>query len=486
MQGSTVQHRTRGHRATVGLVALATLLVAGCATGGGGGGTTTPPVNQSPIAAFTISPPSGAAVLNVTLDATFSADPDGVVTSYSWDLGDGQTANTATVNHAYPAGTYSIVLTVTDNSGAVDSDTRVLTVDPAAPVAGFTATPSTGPAPLAVAFNASGSSDSDGTIVSYAWNFGDGGTATGVTTNHTFAVGTFTVTLTVTDDDGVTATTTRVIGATNDAPVASFTTTPTSGNRPLNVNLDAAGSFDSDGSIVSYSWSFPGGSAGGVNTSVVLNTLGANVISLTVTDNNGATNTTTRTVTVNNTAPTASFTTTPSSGAAPLTVSFNASASADVDGTIASYAWDFDTAGAFAGDTATGVTTSHVYTPGIYTARLTVTDNNGATATTTRTITVTGTPAAPTGLQKVGRGCCDTYGDFTWNLVPGADAYNVEMDGFALGGCVTDHGATFNGQVSSGRVQAFGLCLGSQYDVKIRARANGVWGPYSPNVRITL
>ena len=93
-----------------------------------------------------------------------------------------------------------------------------------------------------MAFDASASIDSDGTIVSYDWDFGDGGTATGVARQTTrFAVGTYTVTLTVTDDDGETDTATQVVGATNDAPVASFTTTPTSGNSPLNVNLNAGG-----------------------------------------------------------------------------------------------------------------------------------------------------------------------------------------------------------------------------------------------------
>ena len=68
----------------------------------------------------------------------------------------------------------------------------------------------------------------------------------------------------------------------------------------------------------------------------------------------------------------------------------------------------------------------------------------------------------------------------------GADAYEVFMDGYFLGGCVTDHGAVISGQVSTGRVQAVGLCLGSQYDVSIRARANGVWGPWSGSIHITL
>ncbi|MBA3063738.1 MAG: PKD domain-containing protein, partial [Atribacteria sp.] len=69
------------------------------------------------------------------------------------------------------------------------------------PTASFTATPTSGVAPLAVSFNASSSSDSDGTIISYAWDFKDGSTGNGQTINHTFSsIGSYSVKLTVTDD----------------------------------------------------------------------------------------------------------------------------------------------------------------------------------------------------------------------------------------------------------------------------------------------
>ena len=96
-----------------------------------------------------------------------------------------------------------------------------------------------------------------------------------------------------------------------------------------------------------------------------------------------------------NQPPVAAINATPTSGLAPLSVSFSGSNSSDADGTIASYLWDF-------GDStnATGVTASHTYnTAGTYTAHLTVTDDDGATASTIVTITVTApTPAAPASL----------------------------------------------------------------------------------------
>jgi hypothetical protein len=101
-------------------------------------------------------------------------------------------------------------------------------------------------------------------------------------------------------------------------------------------------------------------------------------------------------------------------------------------------------------------------------------------------ITVTGTPAAPTGLTLTGAGCCDTYGDFSWNQVPGAQLYEVFMDGYFGGGCLTDHGDTFAAPASGGRVQAFGLCLGSNYDVRVRVMAAGTWSAWSPDINVTL
>lgn len=93
---------------------------------------------------------------------------------------------------------------------------------------------------------------------------------------------------------------------------------------------------------------------------------------------------------------------------------------------------------------------------------------------------------APTDLRKVGSGCCNTYGDFEWTPTPFNDGYEIFMDGYFGGGCLTDHGAVIEGQVGRGRVQAAGLCLGSKYNVRIRARRNGQWSAWSPTINITL
>ena len=268
---------------------------------------------------------------------------------------------------------------------------------PVNPVASFTANPTSGEAPLPVTFDASGSSDADGSISTYSWQFGDGSTATGSTASHTFnAAGNYTVTLTVTDDDGLTDASTTSINVSappvNDPPSASFTLTPTSGVVPLPVSVDASASTDGDGTITSYAWDFGDGNTdSGSSASHTYSAAGTYQIVLTVTDNDGATDSFSRTVTAQsptNNPPVASLTVTPTSGTAPLTVTVSGSNSSDPDGSIASYAWDFGN-----GSSASGASSSTVYaSSGTYTVTLTVTDDDGATGTASATVTVGSAP----------------------------------------------------------------------------------------------
>ncbi|MCH7703293.1 MAG: PKD domain-containing protein, partial [Planctomycetes bacterium] len=148
----------------------------------------------------------GQVGIALSFDAAGSDDSDGTVTGYEWDFGDGSPLETeASVTHSYAEpGEYTVTLTVIDNAGQRTTLTITVVVSGADPVASFTATPTSGQAPLTVDFDASASSDSDGVIVAYAWDPGDGsGPFGGVTSSYTYETGgTFTATLTVDDNDG--------------------------------------------------------------------------------------------------------------------------------------------------------------------------------------------------------------------------------------------------------------------------------------------
>jgi PKD repeat protein len=141
-----------------------------------------------------------------------------------------------------------------------------------------------------------------------------------------------------------------------------------------------------------------------------------------------------------NQAPTASFTADPTSGEAPLVVSFDAAASSDPDGTIASYTWDFGD-----GSTGTGATISHDYTAaGIYPVTLAVTDDGGATDTAMATITVNPAPVAPSitsqpADQTVSEGQTATFSVVAAGTEPGATDPSYTTPATAL----VDDGATF-------------------------------------------
>ncbi|WP_345481944.1 PKD domain-containing protein [Amnibacterium soli] len=158
--------------------------------------------------------------LVVTVDGSASTDADGKVAAYRWDFGDGTSAATATATHTYDAaGTYAVKLTVTDDGGLTDSVIRSTTVKApnAAPSASFTAAADA----ATVSVDASGSKDPDGTIASYAWDFGDGGTATGASTKHTYAKsGSYDVALVVTDDAGASDRSTKTVQVTVPAVAA--------------------------------------------------------------------------------------------------------------------------------------------------------------------------------------------------------------------------------------------------------------------------
>jgi len=204
------------------MAATTVILAAAWACGGDGGGTGP---NNDPVANFSGGPCTVAVPCGF---ADLSSDPEGdnTITTRHWDFGDGTTVDNPGANpsHTYStAGSPTVTLTVTDNGGKSNTKSLAVTVTGGTtntpPVAGFVV-PSTCQVNSACSFT-DASTDSDGTITSWSWNFGDG-TAVDVNQNptHTFAAaGPYQVALTVTDDDGATNAITQQVTV-NSAPQA--------------------------------------------------------------------------------------------------------------------------------------------------------------------------------------------------------------------------------------------------------------------------
>ena len=252
--------------------------------------------SSSPIAILIYSPAVANTGEYINFDASNSYDPDGTIVSYSWDFGDGTTSSDATVSHSYEEdGEYTVTLRVVDNDALVGSKVAIQVVKNRPPTAALTASASSINEKETVSFDATSSYDLDGTIVSYTWSFGDGTATTGTTVTHSYAnTGFYTVTLTVIDNDGATDEckytlfVKDLVNGSPVSPVATFTVSAETVNIDETVSFDASESYDSDGTIVSYTWDFgDGNTATGVTADHAYSEEETYTVTLTVTDNDG-------------------------------------------------------------------------------------------------------------------------------------------------------------------------------------------------------
>jgi prepilin-type N-terminal cleavage/methylation domain-containing protein len=475
------------------------------------------PESALPRARFSYTPLRAERGVPVSFSAATSWDPLNQPMSYEWDWGDGTSkpsSSDPTATHTFssypPAGMgfpYTVTLTVTTASGSA-SQSAAIAVMPQRPSAsdiGFTAPVIRG---TSVVYSSTiGAGDATG--LQCLWDWGDGTTIgpmacnAGVLsqTKSYSTVGPRLIQLTVTGSSG-TATSRAVVNVTNAAPVVTaITTTPGLIRRMSNMGLSAT-AVSTGGTIQRIVIDWGDGSAPttkNCNTGATCSfsnelhsyaSRGNKTITLIAYDDfNEASVAATRVIFVAAKAPTAVFTTNPdASPGNPVNASANIAADpADEQADVATYTW---TLTSYPDGTSTVSSSSEapVFTSlhaGNYFLYLTVKGHDDATpVTTAKRLLIWGAPTKPGMPWKVGQGCCDTWGDFSFAAVPGADEYEVHMDGVL--GCLSNHSditsftTPASGGVYTAQVRAVGLCLGSKYKVKVRARVyGGDWGAWS-------
>ncbi len=402
-------------------------------------------VNAPPVPRFTI-PPRAVAVSEIaTLDAGASTDSDGTILSYIWNFGDGATGEGPVVSYAWTRpGVYNVALTVIDDSGtasALQVLERQVVVD-AAPVAD--AGPDQYVSASEVLFDGGASSDSDGKVTSWEWDFGDGVTASGRQVRHAYLrPGRYDVALVVRDDSGA------PLNADRDTMAVFINASPIADAGPARIVapgeefvLSGGASVDPDGGIAEYVWDFPDGSSvRGQRAAYAIPEPGLYRIRLRVSDDfdgRPASDEAEVLVTVN-AAPVAEAG--PDRMLAPGgSLTLDAGQSYDPDGSLVSYRWEFDDLGA----PLEGARVERAYmTPGIWSAQLVVSDDSGvvnSTAVDSLSIRVNSAPVADAGavidsdrlyVTLDGSGSGDGDGDaliYRWDFGDGsAPAYGQKV-----------------------------------------------------------
>lgn len=311
-----------------------------------------PPLSTSLTKSFEITA-AGAAFVP-TLSSNFAPSTvsfsnntvDNGVGSYLWDFGNGTTSTLKTPSNVTysTAGKYTVVLTYTDPSNVKSVAKAELTIQNPNVNASFTKQASTSYSSIGFYNFSTGPSNTK-----YLWDFGNGITSTLKQPGQiTFNSGTFTVSLTATNDlvtPALTSTATTTVEILDATVTANFTITPSSGSAPLAVTLNPSGSL---GPISSYAWTFGDGTSASTTTAVnqikTYNTPGTYNITLTVTSVNATSylnNSKTIALTVGNpaSAPTCSFIGGPYSGTIPLNCAFTDTSSPN-NSNITAWSWN--------------------------------------------------------------------------------------------------------------------------------------------------
>jgi len=361
-------------------------------------------INDPPVAQFQIDDFSPDELEFVSF-VDCSWDRDGEIVEWLWEFGDGSTSTVQTASHAYRAsGEMRVLLLVTDDGGAMQTASAIVTVQNLPPTANLSASSDAAPTGSTLTFDASASFDPtpDGCITKYEWNLGDEAGYTVETEDPMLSRsfdedGQVCVRVRVMDDDGATAVSDPVtVTVTNRSPsIALVQWTPTDpvDGEPVTLSVSAS---DPDGQIMRWMWSVDGVVQSTQQSFVTtFDDDGDYEITVQVTDDDGASVPRSVSVSVANAAPVATFSTARGSACGPTGVRFDATASYDPSptGKIVHVGWDFGDGTSCPGepgcDESSPWTPEHCYSAsGTYTVILFVIDEQGAMARVERTILI--------------------------------------------------------------------------------------------------
>ena len=331
----------------------------------------------APVSVFSANPASGSMPLTVS----FTDQSTGSPASWRWTFGDGNTSNEKNPVHTYnKSGRYTVSLTAGDSDGSntlTRSSFIAVSSILSSPVTSFSASPTSGKAPLTVNF----ADQSTGFPTSWKWTFGDGNNSTEKNPVYTYnESGLYPVTLTASNENGTNALTrSRYIAVSGipNTPVSSFSASPVSGPVPLTVSF----TDQSTGTPTEWRWNFGDGNISTEKNPVhTYNKSGLYSVTLTASNEDGSNALTKSGYIVVSNSLEAAFSGSPTSGAEPLSVSFTDQST----GTPTGWKWVF-------GDGNTSTEKNPVYTynkSGQYTVSLTV-DNPESSSTETRSRYVT-------------------------------------------------------------------------------------------------
>jgi YVTN family beta-propeller protein len=329
---------------------------------------------NAPFAAFSASPTSGS----VPLTVSFTDQSSGSPTSWNWNFGDGNASTDKNPVHTFnKTGSYSITLTASNEDGSnilTKSGYIIVSSSLNAPIAAFSASPTSGNVPLAVSFT----DQSTGSPTSWNWDFGDGNASKDQNPVHKYnKTGLYSVSLTVSNANGGNAlikTGYIAVSGISDIPVTNFAASPTLGSLPFTVSF----TDQSTGSPTSWAWNFgDGNTSKDQNPIHTFNKTGLYSVSLTSSNANGS-NALTKSscVAVSSVlnTPVAAFSASTTYGNEPLNVSFADQSS----GSPTSWNWNFGD-----GNTSTDQNPVHTFNKsGLYSVTLSVGNANGSNALT--------------------------------------------------------------------------------------------------------